>query len=180
MDDVWVQAVEKLDKALETLERRFTNIRVGRANASILDGVKVSYYGTDTPLIQLATISVPEARVLAIKPFDRNSLSDIEKAIFEANLGLTPNNNGETIMLNFPALTEERRVEYVKQVKAMSEEAKIAIRNVRQDTNNAIKKLGLPEDEEIRSVKELQEQVDDYNKKIDDMLKIKEQELMTI
>ncbi|MDD4298585.1 MAG: ribosome recycling factor [Bacilli bacterium] len=180
MDNVMTQAVEKLDKAIETMEKRFINVRAGRANASILDGVKVSYYGVDTPLIQLATISIPEARVISIKPFDRSCISSIEKAIFEADLGLTPNNNGETITLNFPALTEERRIEYVKQVKSMAEEARIAIRNIRQDTNNAIKKLGLSEDEETRGIKEVQVLIDNYNKKIDDKLKTKEQELMII
>lgn len=148
MDNIITGAIEKMDKAIEAMDRKFTNVRAGRANPSILDGLKVSYYGADTPLIQLATISIPEARVLSIKPFDRNSIGNIEKAIFEANLGLTPTNNGEVIMLNFPALTEERRIEYVKQVKAMAEEARIALRNIRQDVNNAIKYLELPEDEE--------------------------------
>ncbi|MFA5407787.1 MAG: ribosome recycling factor [Bacilli bacterium] len=180
MDNVIIQASEKMDKAIETMGKRFINVRTGRANASVLDGIKVSYYGTDTPLIQLATISIPEARVLSIKPFDRSSISNIEKAIFEANIGLTPNNNGETIMLNFPALTEERRLEFVKQVKKMAEETRIVIRNIRQDANNAIKKLELPEDEEKGGTKEVQELIDNYNKKIDEKLKIKEQELMSI
>jgi ribosome recycling factor len=180
MNNVITQAVEKMDKAIEAMEKRFVNVRAGRANASVLDGVKVSYYGMDTPLIQLATISIPEARVLSIKPFDRSSIGNIEKAIFEANIGLTPNNNGETITLNFPALTEERRLDYVKQVKAMAEEARIAIRNIRQDSNNAIKKSELPEDEENRGIDEIQKLITEYNKKIDDKLKAKENELMTI
>lgn len=180
MDDIIMQAEEKMSKAIEAMEKRFVNVRAGRANAAILDGIKVSYYGMDTPLIQLATISIPEARVLSIKPFDRSSIGNIERAIFEANLGITPNNNGETITLNFPALTEERRVEYVKQVKGMAEEARIAIRNIRQDSNNAIKRSELPEDEENRGINEIQELINEYNKKVDDKLKIKEQELMTI
>jgi ribosome recycling factor len=180
MDNVITGALERMDKAIESMENRFANVRAGRANASVLDGIKVSYYGMDTPLIQLATISIPEARVLSIKPFDRSSIGSIEKAIFEANIGLTPNNNGETITLNFPALTEERRIEYVKQVKVMAEEARIAIRNIRQDANNAIKKLELPEDTKTSGEEEIQEMVNDYNKKIDEKLKIKEQELMTI
>lgn len=180
MDSVITQAMEKMDKTIEAMEKRFVNVRAGRANASILDGIKVSYYGMDTPLIQLATISIPEARVLSIKPFDRSSIGNIEKAIFEANIGLTPNNNGETITLNFPALTEERRLEYVKQVKAMAEEARIAIRTIRQDSNNTIKKLELPEDERDRGMDEIQELIGEYNKKIDEKLKIKEQELMSI
>ncbi len=180
MDNIIDQAMEKMEKSLESMNKRFINVRAGRASASVLDGIKVSYYGVDTPLIQLATISVPEARVLAIKPFDRNSLGNIEKAIFEANIGLTPNNNGETIMLNFPPLTEERRLEFVKQVKAMAEEAKIAIRNIRQDSNNSIKRLEMPEDEEERGISEIQKLVDEYNKKIEEKLKIKEQELMIV
>ena len=180
MDNVIMQAMEKMDKTLENMEKRFINVRAGRANTSVLDGIKVSYYGMDTPLIQLATISIPEARTLSIKPFDRSSIGNIEKAIFEANIGLTPNNNGETVTLNFPALTEERRLEYVKQVKGMAEEARIAIRNIRQDSNNSIKRLELPEDEEDRGTAEIQELIGNYNKKIDEKLKIKEQELMSI
>ena len=173
-------SIEKLNKALESMEHRFVNVRVGRANASVLDGVKVSYYGADTPLIQLATISIPEARVLSIKPFDRSSIGNIEKAIYEANIGLTPNNNGETIILNFPALTEERRIEYVKQVKVMVEEARIAIRNIRQDANNAIKKLEITDDEKENGVEQIQNLVNEYNKKVDEKFKIKESELLTI
>ncbi len=180
MDDIILQAEEKMGKAIEVMDKRFVNIRAGRANPAILDGVKVSYYGIDTPLIQLATISIPEARTLSIKPFDRSSISNIEKAIYEANLGLTPNNNGETITLNFPPLTEERRVEYVKQVKGMAEEARIAIRNIRQDANNAIKRLELPEDDKGSGTEQVQDLINEYNKKIDDKLKIKEQELMSI
>ena len=114
--------------------------RAGRANPSILDGVMVNYYGADTPLKQLATISIPEARQIMIKPFDRSCLSLIEKGIYEANNGLTPNNNGEIIILNIPALTETTRRDYVKQAKQIAEEGKIALRNVRQDANNDIKK----------------------------------------
>lgn len=180
MDDIIAQAMERMEKTIEAMEKRFVNVRAGRANAAILDGIKVSYYGADTPLIQLATISIPEARVLSIKPFDRSSIGNIEKAIFEANIGLTPNNNGETITLNFPALTEERRLEYVKQVKGMAEEARIAIRNIRQDSNNAIKKLELPEDEKDQGLDEIQSLIGEYNKKIDEKLKQKEQELMII
>lgn len=180
MDDVITQAMEKMDKAIESMEKRFVNVRAGRANASVLEGIKVSYYGADTPLIQLATISIPEARVLSIKPFDRSSIGNIEKAIFAANIGLTPNNNGETVVLNFPALTEERRLEYVKQVKGIAEETRIAIRNNRQDANNAVKRLELSEDEEDRGIKEIQELVVEYNKKVDEKLKIKEHELMSI
>ena len=112
---------ERMNKALESVEKHFTSVRAGRANPSSLDGVMVSYYGVDTPLKQLATISVPEARQLQIKPFDRSCLSAIEKAIFESNLGYTPNNDGETIRIVIPVLTEERRIELTKQVKSLAE-----------------------------------------------------------
>src|SRR5574344_474233 len=146
MDDILFYTEEKMISAIENMEKRFTNIRAGRANPAILDNVKVSYYGVDTPLKQLANISIPEARQLAIKPFDKSCLPAIEKGIYEANIGLTPNNNGETIILNIPILTEETRREYVKQAKYIAEEGKITLRNVRQDANNDIKKLEISED----------------------------------
>lgn len=178
--DVIKQALERMEKAVDAMEKKFITIRAGRANTAILDGVKASYYGTDTPLIQLASISIPEARTISIKPFDRSSLGNIEKAIFEANLGITPTNNGETVTLNFPPLTEERRKEYVKQAKLIAEEGRIAIRNIRQDSNNAIKRLELSEDLEERSTNRIQDLINDYNKKIDDRLKHKEEELMSV
>ena len=147
-EEVLLLTEDKMDKALESLDKRFTTVRAGRANPSSLDGVMVSYYGADTPLKQLATISVPEARQLLIKPFDRSCLSAIEKAIFESNLGYTPNNDGESIRIVIPALTEERRVELTKQVKAIAEEGKVSIRNIRREAIEEIEKLGLPEDVE--------------------------------
>lgn len=180
MDDILAIVREEMDEAIKNMEKRFLNVRAGRANASVLDGVKVNYYGTPTPLIQLATISIPEARVLMIKPFDKNSLSDIEKGIFEANIGFTPNNNGESIILSFPQLTEEKRKEYVKLVKEMAEEAKIALRNIRQDGNETIKEEKFPEDDEKRGIERVQSLINEYNNKIEDILKEKEKELMTI
>ena len=147
-DEILLETEDKMQKAISSMENRFLNIRAGRANPRILDKVEVEYYGAPTPLIQLATISVPEARKIVIKPFDRNSIGNIEKAIFEADLGLTPNNNGETVMLVIPELTEERRREYVKEAKTVAEECKIALRNIRQDSNNSIKKLEIPEDDQ--------------------------------
>ena len=152
IDDILIQTELKMETAIENMEKRFTNVRAGRANPRILDNVMVKYYGIETPLIQLATVSVPEARQLVIKPFDKSCIPDIEKGIFEANIGLTPNNNGETVMLVIPELTEERRKEYVKEVKGIAEDAKIALRNIRQDSNSEIKKLELPEDEEKREM----------------------------
>ena len=129
-DMIILELNEKMDKAIANLEKRFATVRAGRANPSSLDGIVVEYYGSMTPLKQLATISVPEARQLLIKPFDRGCLKDIEKAILASNLGYNPGNDGETIRIIIPELTEERRRELVKQVKAISEEAKVAIRNI--------------------------------------------------
>lgn len=180
MDEVLLNAEVKMEKAITNLEHRFTTVRAGRANPAILDGINVEYYGVPTPIKQLANISVPEARQLNIKPFDKSCLNAIEKAIFEANIGLTPNNNGESIFIVIPALTEERRKEFVKEVKAIAEEGKIALRNIRQEANSEIKKLELPEDDEKRGNNEVQDLINKYNKIVDEKLTIKEKELMTI
>ena len=180
METILLNAEEKMENTISSLGTKFTNVRAGRANPNMLDGVSVEYYGTETPLKQLANISIPEARQLMIKPFDKSILGGIEKAIFEANLGLTPNNNGECIFLVIPPLTEERRKELVKQVKQLAEEARIALRNIRQDANTGIKNLKLPEDTEKEGNNEVQELINKYNKVIDEKLKVKEQELMTI
>lgn len=180
MDQILEETELRMQSAIENLEKRLLNIRAGRANPAILDGVMVSYYGVDTPLKQLATISVPEARQLCIKPFDRSSIGLIEKGIYEANIGLTPNNNGESIILNIPALTEETRRDYVKQAKAVAEEAKIALRNIRQDGMNDCKRLEIPEDDIKALQDDIQELIQKYNKIVDDKAKEKEQELMSI
>ena len=171
----------KMSKVIESLESRYTTIRAGRANPNILNGIMVEYYGTPTPIQSLATISVPEARVLSIKPFDKSSLKNMEKAIFEANLGIAPTNNGEVIMLTIPELTGETRREYVKQAMKMAEEAKIALRNVRQDENNKIKKdESLREDERDMCLDIVQEMIDKFNKIVDEKFKEKEKELTTV
>ena len=180
MENILEEVELKMNMAIESLEKRFTNVRAGRANPSMLDGIMVEYYGVPTPIRQLANISVPEARQLSIKPFDKSALGAIEKAIFEANLGVTPNNNGETVFIVITALTEDRRKEFVKQVKGMAEEGKIALRNIRQEGNSDIKALELPEDEEKRGNERVQELINKYNKIIDEKLKEKEEELMTI
>ena len=179
-DEILLECESDMEEAIKAMEKRFVNVRAGRANPSMLDGINVEYYGTLTPLKQLANISVPEARQLSIKPFDKSILGEIEKAIFEANIGLTPNNNGEVIFLVIPALTEDRRRELVKQVKSIAEDAKINLRNIRQDANNDLKKLKLPEDEEKNGNEEVQELINKYNKIVVDKLKVKEEELMTI
>ena len=171
---------EKMDKAISTLEKRFTTVRAGRANPSSLDGIMVEYYGTMTPLKQLATISVPEARQLLIKPFDKGCLKDIEKAILASNLGYNPGNDGETIRIIIPELTEERRRELVKQVKALAEEAKVAIRNIRREGLEDVSKLEVSEDEEKGLEKDIQDIVNEYNKKVEAKLKEKEEELLTV
>ena len=179
-EDILFECEERMEEAISNLEKRFLNVRAGRANPNMVDGVMVDYYGTLTPLRQLANISVPEARQLSIKPFDKSALGNIEKALFEANLGVTPNNNGEIIFLVIPALTEDRRKELVKQVKQIAEDGKIALRNIRQDANNDVKKLKLPEDEEKNANEDVQELINKYNKIIDEKLSLKTNELMTI
>ena len=171
---------QKMQKAISNMESRFTNVRAGRANPAMLSGVNVDYYGTPTPINSLANITVPEAKQLFIKPFDKSILKDIERAINEANIGIAPTNNGDVIILTVPDLTEERRKDYVKQVKAMAEEAKVALRNVRQDANNSIKKEELSEDEEKHMMEDVQELINKYNKIVDEKLKIKETELMQV
>ncbi len=170
----------KMMKAIENFEMRLLNIRAGRANAAMLNGINAMYYGTPTPIQSLANITVPEARQLMIKPFDRGCLKDIEKAINEANIGITPTNNGEIIILTVPELTEERRREYVKQAKALAEDAKVALRNIRQDANNAIKREEYPEDEEKMMLDDIQELIGKYNKIVEEKLKEKETELMHV
>lgn len=180
MEEIIQNTEEKMLLSIEALENKFTNVRAGRANPKMLEGIMVEYYGTPTPLKSLANISVPEARQLSIKPFDKSCLGSIEKAIFEANLGVTPNNNGEVVFIVIPELTEDRRKELVKQVKAIAEEGKIALRNIRQEANKAIEALELPEDEEKRASERIQELINEYNKIIDEKLKEKEKDLMTI
>lgn len=176
-----VEIKNKMNKVIETLESRYTTIRAGRANPNILHGVMVDYYGNPTPIQSLATISIPEARVLAIKPFDKSSLKNIEKAIYEANLGIAPTNNGEVIMLTIPELTGETRKQYVREASQMAEEAKIALRNIRQDENNKIKKdEELTEDEKDLCLEIVQEQIDKFNKIVEEKFKEKENELTSI
>lgn len=178
--DILKETEDKMKKAVEAMEKRFQTVRAGRANPSSLDGVMVNYYGVMTPLKQLATISVPEARQLLIKPFDRSCLSAIEKAIFESNLGYTPGNDGETIRIVIPMLTEERRKELVKQVKSISEDGKVSIRNIRHDSLEDLEVLELPEDEEKSKAAAIQNLVNEYNKIIDEKLKEKNEELLTV
>ena len=171
---------KKMEQTIENLKSKLLNIRAGRANPAMLNGIMVSYYGVPTPIQSVANITVPEAKQLFIKPYDRSTLKDIERAINEANLGIAPTNNGEMIILTIPDLTEDRRREYVKQAKAVGEEAKVALRNIRQDANNEIKAQKYPEDEEKLYLEDIQELITKYNKIVDDEIKAKEQELMQV
>lgn len=179
-NDIISLTKENMEGTILNLNKRFATVRAGRANPSSLDGVVVDYYGSMTPLKQLATISVPEANQLLIKPFDKSCLSAIEKAILTSNLGYNPGNDGETIRIVIPALTEERRKELTKQVKSIAEDAKVSIRNNRHEALELVEAEELPEDIEKSMEKEIQELVNLYNKKIEELLKGKEQELMTI
>lgn len=170
----------RMEKAIQNMESRFMGVRAGRANPSLVSNINVLYYGSPTPINSIANITVPEARQLFIKPFDKSSLKDIERAINEANIGITPTNNGEMIILTIPELTEERRREYVKQVKQISEDTRVALRNAREDARNSIKKSELPEDEENLYYDEVQDLINKFNKIIDEKSKEKENELMEI
>ena len=169
-----------LKNLITSLENRLKKISAGRANPAILDSVMVDYYGSPTPLKSLVTISIPEARQLMLKPFDKSSLSNIEKAIFEANLGYTPNNDGECIRIIIPALTEDRRRELVKQAKGICEDAKVSIRNNRHDAVDLLKDANLSEDTFKRCEDRVQEFVNQYNKIVDEKLEEKTKDLMTV
>ena len=171
---------KKMIATIESLKSKLTTIRAGRANPAMLNGIMVNCYGMTTPIQGVANITVPEARKLFVKPFDKSTLKDIERAINEANLGIAPTNNGEMIILSIPELNEDRRREYVKQAKTIGEEAKVALRNIRQDANNEIKKEEYPEDEEKLYLEEIQELITKYNKVVDEEIKQKEEELMQV
>lgn len=170
----------KMITSIETYENRLLTIRAGRANPAMLNGINAEAYGVVTPINQLCNISVHDGKQLFVKPFDRGNLKTIEKAINEANLGINPTNNGETIILTVPDLTEETRRNYVKQAKGIAEDAKIALRNIRQDANTEIKKSEFPKDEEEAYINDIQDLINKYNKKVEEILKAKENELMAI
>ncbi len=175
---------EKMEKTLESLKKEFTNIRTGRANPQILNNVTVDYYGVQTPIHQMSSISVPEAQLLVIKPYDKGTLKNIEKAILTSDLNLTPLSDGVVIRINFPALTEQRRKELAKIVKASAENAKVAIRNIRRDVNDQLKKLEknseISEDELKSYNDEVQTMTDKWINKVDEAAKEKERLIMEI
>ncbi len=171
---------EKFKKAILNMKDKLDTLRAGRANPSILSGIMVICYGAPTPVQSVANITVSDARTIFVKPFDKSILKDIERAIIEANIGITPNNNGDAIILTIPELTEDRRREYVKQAKAMGEEGKVAIRNIRQEVKDMILKDEYPEDDEKRLLEDLQNSVNKYNKVVDEEISLKEKELMAV
>lgn len=178
------EAREKMEKTLDVMSKEFSNVRTGRAHTGILEGIKANYYGAEVPLLQMANISVVEGRTLEIKPFDSSALGEIEKALFQANLGLTPQNDGKVIRLTFPQLTEERRKDLAKQVKKLGEDAKVSLRNIRRDANDKVKvKLKvkeLSEDESKDAETEVQKMTDIQIKRVDDQVAKKEQEVLTL
>lgn len=178
------EAEEKMEKATSQLKRELATLRAGRATPALLDKVMVDYYGSPTPLNQLANISVPEARMLIIQPWDKSVLADIEKAIQKSELGLNPNNDGDIIRITIPMLTEERRLELVKMVKKYGEEAKVAVRNVRRDANEQIKKLEkdgtVSEDEARRYQEQIQKITDETSNNIDKIVSEKEKDIMEV
>jgi len=175
---------EKMDKVVERLEVNFSEIRAGRANPAILNKVQVEYYGAMSPLTQIASVSVPEARLIVIQPWDKSLLSQIVRAIEMAEIGVNPMNDGQVIRLNFPELTEERRKDLVKEVKKLSEESKVAIRNVRRDEMDLVKaqlkNSEISEDEAKSDEAKIQKKTDDYVAKIDEITAKKEKDIMTV
>lgn len=182
--EVLSEARTAMDKAVKSLKREMAKVRTGRASVSLLDDVKVDYYGVPTPLSQVATLSVPEARLITVQPWEKNLIPDIEKAIFKADLGLTPSSDGQLIRLPVPALTEERRREMVKIIKRMSEDAKISVRNARRDANETLKMLEkekeITEDDLKRSEKDVQQVTDEFVSTIDSVVQSKEKEVMEV
>ncbi|MGE7940971.1 ribosome recycling factor [Lysinibacillus xylanilyticus] len=178
------QTKEKMNKTIAAFTRELSSIRAGRANASLLDRISVEYYGAPTPINQLAGVSVPEARLLVIAPYDKTILGEIEKAIMKSDIGITPTNDGSVIRLMIPALTEERRKDLVKQVKKEAEDAKIAVRNVRRDANDDLKKLekaGEITEDDLRGYGEdIQKLTDDFIVKVDQVTKDKEKEILEV
>ena len=184
IDEFVDDANRRMDKSVETAAHEFTTVRTGRASAALLDRIEVDYYGTPTPLKQLATINVPEPRMLTIQPYDPSSVKSIERAIQESDLGLTPSNDGKIIRLPIPQLTEERRKELVKVVRGLAEEGRVAVRNVRRDVMHHLKELvkvgEVGDDAERRAEERVQKLTDDHVARLDDLLKRKEAEIMEV
>jgi ribosome recycling factor len=181
-DDILLDAEERMTKSVEAFERELVHIRTGRASPSLLDSIKVDYYGSETPLNQVASISIPEPRSITIQPWEKKMLAPIEKAILKSDLGITPANDGNFIRLNIPPLTEERRRDLVKMVKKITEDSRVAIRNIRRDANEQLKKAekasDISEDQNKRALVEVQKLTDNYIEQIDEIFQDKEKEIM--
>lgn len=173
-------AKESMDAAIAHLEREFVKIRAGKASPTMLSSVMVEYYGSLTPLSQVANINTPDGRTISVQPWEKNMLQEIEKAIMNSNLGFNPMNNGDFVIINVPPLTEERRIQLTKQAKAEAEHAKVGVRSARQDANKEIKDLEVSEDLEKNATADVQDLTDKYVKKIDDFLVVKEAEIMKV
>ena len=174
-------AKEAMDNAIRHLEKQLVNIRAGKASPAMLGSVLVNYYGNQTPINQVANVNTPDGRTITVQPWEKNMLQEIEKGIMYANLGFNPMNNGDTIIINVPPLTEERRRDLAKQAKAEAEDAKIGVRSARKDANNDIKKSDdISEDLKKNAEIDIQQMTDKYVKKIDDMFELKEKEIMTV
>lgn len=182
LDEIKKTVEDKMSKTIEALKDKFKTLRTGRANTSLFDKVMVNSYGSPTPLIQVASISVPEARLVVIQPWDKTLLNEIEKALQSSDLGVNPSNDGNLIRLNFPALTEERRKDILKNAKGMAEESRVALRNIRRDQNDLLKKAqkdsSLTEDELKKALDEIQKMTDNFIKNIDTTLASKEKEVL--
>ncbi|MCB0398586.1 MAG: ribosome recycling factor [Winogradskyella sp.] len=173
-------AKEAMDSAIKHLEKQLVNIRAGKASPAMLGSVMVDYYGSQTPLNQVANVNTPDGRTISVQPWEKSMLQEIERSIMLANLGFNPMNNGETIIINVPPLTEERRKELAKQAKAEAEDAKVGVRNARKDAMNDIKKADVSEDLQKNAEIDVQELTDSYVKKVDSILDVKEKEIMTV
>lgn len=175
---------DRMQTSIEALKKKFASVRTGRASLALLDGLTVDYYGTPTPLQQLASLNIPDSRQISIQPWEHKIIPDIEKAIMKSDLGLTPMNDGKLIRINIPALTEERRKQLVKVVKKEAEEAKVAVRNIRRDVNEELKKLEkekhISEDEIKKEHEEVQKTTDSFIKKVEELLEHKEKEIMEV
>ena len=184
IDEFIVDATHRMNKSVESAQHEFNTLRTGRASAALLDRIQIDYYGTKTPLKQLATINAPEPRLLTVQPFDPSSLASIERTIQESDLGLTPSNDGKIIRLPIPQLTEERRKELVKVARQMAEDGRVAVRNVRRDVMHHLKELvdkgEVGSDEEHRAEERVQKLTDEHTHKIDDLLKRKEEEILEV
>lgn len=183
IDIILETAEESMNNSISHLEKELTKIRAGKANPNMLDSVYVDYYGSQTPLSQVANVSTLDARTLTIKPWEKASLEPIERAIINSNLGLNPQNNGEMVIINIPQLTEERRRDLVRQAKAEAEDAKVSIRNARKDANDEVKDLekeGLSEDDAKGIVESIQELTNNYSAKVDAILSAKEEDIMKV